>query len=507
MNWRSTSSEKTDASASSEPQTIWGPDSIPPEGVTGHFMVVGTTGSGKTTLLNMLMNSCLRSIGHGKGCRALVYDAKQDVVSTLCAIGLDPVILHPFDSRCHAWDMSADIDGPVNARQIATILVPERESGSGSGSFFDDATRDLLAGVITSFVRCTPRNHKWTFRDVLLALLYHTDALRPILQRTDQTKRLMAYLEGDARTTANIRASLNTRLGVYEPIAAAWHHATDPVVQNPPRWFSIKDWVKREQTVVLGNDEAGRVALDAVNQVLFRRATEILLAGEEVGRDQISQGRSLTWVFFDEVREAGKLDGLGRLLTKGRSKGVCVVLGFQDIEGLRSVYGDEVANELTGQCNNVAILRLRSPNTAKWASEVFGETERFEEKYGVTFGHDGGTSSVNTERVKREAYLPSEFIYLPRTDARNGLWGVYLNPFHRPARIQLPWSDVAPYLPPEEKIDKALNFEPASVERQYLEPWDVKDWARLGFKGSPPSLTKRGLRDMLHLNHEPEEIV
>lgn len=53
-------------------------------------------------------------------------------------------------------------------------------------------------------------------------------------------------------------------------------------------------------------------------------------------------------MFLDELRDLGRLDALNRLLLKGRSKNVSVVLGFQDIEGLREVYGDKVANEIVG---------------------------------------------------------------------------------------------------------------------------------------------------------------
>ncbi|MGE4211698.1 MAG: type IV secretion system DNA-binding domain-containing protein, partial [Oligoflexales bacterium] len=42
-------------------------------------------------------------------------------------------------------------------------------------------------------------------------------------------------------------------------------------------------------------------------------------------------------------------------------KGAAVVLSFQDIDGLRSVYGKDEANEMTGQCSSYAVFRLQSP--------------------------------------------------------------------------------------------------------------------------------------------------
>ena len=74
--------------------------------------------------------------------------------------------------------------------------------------------------------------------------------------------------------------------------------------------------------------------------------------------------RSLQMLIREEVREAGKLDGLSRLMTKGRSKGVCAVLGFQDIDGLRDAFGDKKASETTAMCSHKAFLCLESGETA-----------------------------------------------------------------------------------------------------------------------------------------------
>ena len=107
--------------------------------------------------------------------------------------------------------------------------------------------------------------------------------------------------------------------------------------------------------LVLGNDEEQRSALDRVNQLIFRRVSELLLAEEDSSERR-------TFVIIDELREAGKLDGLHSLLVRGRSKGACVFLTFQEIEGLREVYGEKVAHEITGQCgSSVLSATMREP--------------------------------------------------------------------------------------------------------------------------------------------------
>ena len=91
------------------------------------------------------------------GHRAIIYDAKQDIVSILAGMRDRPtvdgklslscrvVLLNPFDKRSAAWDMAKDILAPVTAQQIATILIPVEKNASQP--FFTDAARHILTGV------------------------------------------------------------------------------------------------------------------------------------------------------------------------------------------------------------------------------------------------------------------------------------------------------------------------------------------------------------------------
>jgi type IV secretory pathway TraG/TraD family ATPase VirD4 len=148
--------------------------------------------------------------------------------------------------------------------------------------------------------------------------------------------------------------------------------------------------------LVLGNDDSVRAAMDAINQVLFQRASELVL------RKPNSWSRR-SWFFLDEVREAGKLAGLPRLMNKGRSKGVCVALGFQDIHGMKSVYGAELALELVGQCSNKVLLRLESAETAKWASETVGQYEEIQVLESQSRDSAAHARANDTERAASDA--------------------------------------------------------------------------------------------------------
>lgn len=438
---------------------------LPARIATGHFAFVGATGSGKTLLQRLLMQSVLPQVQSGHNQRALVYDAKQDVLSILAGMDLPcPIhVLNPLDAGSAAWDMAADITCPAAALQVASTLIPANERDSNP--FFSNAARHLLHGALLGFIRQRPG--RWTFRQLLLTVR-DPGRLRALLEGDELTAHLVEYFKPEA-TFQNILSTILTYTAPYEIIAAAWERAGTRV--------SLRAWVEGESVLVLGNDEANRAAIDTINRLLFKRLAELILAQEEVAEDALLPRR--TWIFLDEVRQAGRLDGLSALMTKGRSKGAAVVLGFQDINGLRDVYGPAAADELVGQCNTKAILRLNSPETAAWASQLFGSREVLETRcssntnrnfrhLGVQAGGSSG-ESLSDDIAKRDAVLESEFFELPETCPRHGLSGFFLCPVTGAFRDTIPGRWLAEHLRrPDPKVP---NHVPRPEDHQYLLPW------------------------------------
>jgi hypothetical protein len=453
-----------DARPDEDPGLSWGWCRLPSAVATLHWLVCGTTGSGKTLLQRLLMQDALSHIRPGSDARALVYDAKHDVVSLLAGMRLPcPVkILNPMDARSVAWDVARDCNTPAAAVQLSHVLIADGDAGPNA--FFTKGARDLLAGVILALVVNSPG--RWSLRDMVLAFA-DADTLRALLARSPHTADRLKYFD-DPRTLANLLATLAAELAPFVPIAAAWDHA--------PNKISLEAWVKGEFVLVLGCEEAVRAPLDAINRAVFQRAVELILA-------QPDNPRRRTWVFLDEVREAGKLAGLRSLLNKGRSKGACVVLGFQAIEGLRDAYGDKAAEEIAGECNHKALLRVESPTTAEWESKVVGEFEQLEVKKSQPPG--GGPPSLSEDLTRRASVLPSEFTDLPVTNRTNGLTGYFVNPVTGAYKHTITAAELdARLVPPAAAVP---NYMPRPDEHQYLRPWDADDRARLGLSAPPAS--------------------
>jgi hypothetical protein len=445
---------------------------LPFEVATSHFLVMGATNTGKTLIQRMLMQCALKSVGAGRDQRAIVFNAKQDVLSILAGMKLScPVVtLDPFDARGCAWDMAADITTRTDAETLAANLVPIDEHATQK--FFDEAVRSLYEEVIVTFLKTASGD--WTFRDVIVTMR-ERGRLTRVLKQTEEGRELLGLCFANEETAQNVMATVNVRTKPYRSIAACWQWA-----KEEGRTVSLTEWLSQESVLVLGNSHKARPAIRAINQVLFTRLAQLILDQEE------SKSRR-NWIFLDEVRQAGRLASLTDLMVEGRSKGACVVLGFQDIEGMKHVHTTHLANELVGQAHNVCITKLVNPETAGLVSKMFGEYEVIEEDESVTQSLVGGRSrTVSAKRVRRQAVMPSDLMSVPLPSPESGLTFYALTPLGA-YRKTIPGKVVAATLCPA-NADPArggvANGEPVPDERQEIRPWGAEDYARL--KMTPP---------------------
>lgn len=445
-------------------ELLWGRMPIPTHEATGHFAAIGSTGSGKSTILQLLMQSALPAVGVEKDIRALIYDAKQDVVPVLSAICPKArlVLSHPFDSRGSRWEMSDDITEPTVAIEIAFTLIPP---DGDAQPFFPNAARHIMYGVMLSFMLT---GAPWTF-GTLVRALKDPKRIRSILRRHPQTREIVKQYFYDERLLLNIMSTLATKLLPFEPIAAAWDAATTS--------FSLRDWVTSNWILVLGNYETGRTAIDAINRCIFKRASDLTL-------NLPNSHRRRSWFFLDELAEVGGrggLPGLSALARKSRSKGGVLVISFQSISGLRDpkIYGQHFTDEILGQIAHRFFGRIECVATAEWASSLFGDEES--ERTSVTDSHgpSGSSQSVSRQVSARRLVLPSELMSIDACNRQNGLNGYFI------VRSEGAYFD---NIPGEELFGEALMppradvpaFVPRPATAQFLAPWTSADQVRYG---------------------------
>lgn len=438
---------------SGEPYPVrFGPVKLRQGDLSKHTLVLGKTGSFKSKFLRLMMQTTLPLIERLKGYRALVYDAKQDMASYLVGMGIDPkhlLIVNPFDDRGLEWAFGVDCcdGGPKTCQQIGYILIPEDE---GHNRYFTDGARELLIATFVGLIDCCP-DGAFTFRHAICIAGDKNDL--PVFLRAHRGKleveRAIAFLE-DPKTTPAILTTVLSRISRFAPIAAAWSAAKGR--------FSLKGWIKDANTVLLlPRDYSCKEPLDAMNRVLFTRATQLLLSQPDVPDDQVR-----TFFYIDEARNLGPLD-LTPILVEGRSRGVACTLAFVDIDGFRDAQGSEnKGNEIAGMCSNMAVFKLQSPTTALYAAEAFGRQEVEDHTGNVTDDY---------------AIKPSQFQSLPEPSPQKGSYGYYSTMFgkfpghipgYRAAQDLLPASFTFP------------NFVPRDTKHGYLRPLTDEERHRFG---------------------------
>jgi type IV secretory pathway TraG/TraD family ATPase VirD4 len=428
-----------------------------PVSARSHVCLVGTTGSGKTEALKEILRAELPKIGRGPdSCRAVLYDPKTEFWGFARRLCPDVRTLHPFDRRGKSWGMCLDVRTPKAAGQFAATIIPPED---GPNSYFSNAARGILRGVVESFVLNTPDG--WTFRDLILACESET-RLRAALSRNDETRSVVAnYL--DVREATSIFSSLDTFLAPFRPVAACWSKA-DPL--------SLQQWVDGNFVLLLPQDESARDVLGRLNALCFQFLTEQLLARETNAQlEAKGQPRRGTVVCLDELRDIAKgLPGLTALLTRGRAYGVALRMGYQSQSGMQDAL-DRKAAELIGMCNYLGMLRVVERETAEYLSQTISDREVFRPSVSIS---EGG-KSTSYQLSREPAVLPAAFSELPTetlsgyflAPAPLGLW-----------RADLPWPWKTRASETKETSPEP-DFLPRDDAEQYLAPWTEEDLLRL----------------------------
>ena len=188
-----------------------------------------------------------------------------------------------------------------------------------------------------------------------------------------------------------------------------------------------------------------------------------------------------TWFFLDEVAEGKKFPYLTKLALKGRSKGCCIVLGFQDIDGVRLTYGEKEGNQIVAMCSYRWLGKIDSDVTQLWASNQLGTKEIVDPTKSVQ--NDMGNQKTSTQYQSKivPVVLPSEFGTFPRADFTvNGIKGWYVmpNPIGAYEYTISPHDLTARIPEPDSTI---VDFDPITDPMaQYLDDWTPEEREYLG---------------------------
>jgi hypothetical protein len=358
--------------------TLLPPSPLGRERETRHFLILGSVGGGKTqTMLNLI----LEAINRGDG--VLVLDTKGDMMAGLPSLEEGPLLVAPHDQRSVVWDIAADCTVKQDARELAARFIPP-----SSDPMWSEAAQEIFVACIV-YLQAT-KGRDWGWADLEAEVTADIGRLTEHA-RDHNPNALRLLAQPDSKTTLSILTTFQTHMRIVSVLAEAW---SDP---GKAGRFSIRGWLHMptiRKPLILQQDpgypELSRIWIGSM----------LGLLASAVGSPTLTENpQRRVWLFLDEFPQLPPIRQFPAFLELGRSKGIVVVIGAQDMAQIRALYGTEQAKSWLGMIGSKIITRINASDTAEEISRMIGEQEieRRVRSTTTSQGHSSVTESVQHE--------------------------------------------------------------------------------------------------------------
>ncbi|WP_297505677.1 type IV secretion system DNA-binding domain-containing protein [Ferrovum sp.] len=311
---------------------------------TRHTLVVGSVGGGKTVIITPLIKAAME-----RGDRMVIYDNKGDFSTWLP----NRVLFAPWDARSAAWDIGHDCTNRQDAGEVAARLIPE-----GNDPLWHTAARQILTAILIKMQ--VEQGTDWGWKELYEMVCLPKDELMAIVRV--HTPEAIHVADAPEKTALSMLANFGAHMGLIGDLARAWGDLPEDRRFSVVRWLD-NDHSKRRILVLQGSGKYTKLAQAVIQSIIFMMVGHINSSGFSESRER------RLWFVLDEFPQLGKLEGMAQLLEIGRSKGIRVVLGAQDMEQIKAIYGDHTANSWFSMIGTQIIVRINPGETANYLSK------------------------------------------------------------------------------------------------------------------------------------------
>ena len=342
--------------------------------------IIGSPGAGKTQIVYRMIEDVRR-----RGDKIIITDTKGTFVQALAG---EPgvSILMARDKRSVAWCLGLDVLNSLDCHQAAYVLIPPHSIDSQP--HFLNSARNVLAAVL---IQLNAIGNKWGWHDLWETISKGKDDLRRFLQRTKEGRSAATSLEGDTKAAHDVYSTLMTALHPTIFLAEAWGNSG----------ISLKEWASdpKSQILIIG----GMAEDEELNKLTMRLSLQIIVNGK------ISLSEDLNrriWHVIDEMAAIGYHKTLVEAFTTGRSRGLCVIAGLQDVGHIEHLYGHELTKSMFNVFSTFMFMRCVDSVTAEWVAKTIGDQETAD----FTGETDSGllNKSKNTTVRHKPVFMASE---------------------------------------------------------------------------------------------------
>lgn len=339
------------------------------------FFVIGAPGGGKTVAIKHLMMQAVK-----RGDKCVIFDPKGDFLEMLLSQKIPLFYFAPWHSNTNAIDFCADLKTEFDALEFANRIIPKPTQGSPNWAL---GAQTMLIGLIVSL----QNSGYWNLTDLANLINLPTQNMREILQN--------AYLQGaaiiatDGVSTECYMSMLRTSCAPINFLATAFKNVKKESTASLVRW-AISDNPDRKILIIGGSKEYGTLMEICAKFVVTTIANK-------VGGLPDSKSRKL-WFFLDEFPQIGRLDDIKRLVEFGRSKGLRVVIGTQDIAQIEGLYNRESATALQAMLATKIICGVSGGVTADSISKSLGVQTVERPNVSINYNAQGKSTSTSWQK-------------------------------------------------------------------------------------------------------------
>lgn len=366
---------------------------------TQSVLLAGAVGAGKTQIIEPVVEQLDQ-----RNIKALVLDTKGDYTQHFP----HAAVLSPWDARTRYWDIAADVRTVADAQAFAAALVPPSH---GVNKHWDESSRAIFTGAIVALQQTY--GEQWGWATLAGALSSGFQALYGMLQEC-YPEALALLGDGKASGTTSALQSLAGHTQVVSNLARAWGNGDVPGRDGPMKRLSLRAWAsddyhgRRMLLLHAGADAAlSRAWLSAAYAV----AGQAMLALPD-------SRRRMVFLVLDELTAVRlNLDGI---IERGRSKGICCVVGVQDLAQVADVYGPLKAVSIPAMVGTHVVCRVSPGETREKVARWLGERRVCVPATTDSVGPGGASVSSAAHEEMRPVVEPSELSELGARKTRDG---------------------------------------------------------------------------------------
>lgn len=354
---------------------------VPREEEAAHATILGDTGTGKSQLIHLFL---WQIAARNPQESVIIYDPAGEFLASHFVAERGDIVLNPLDERFPFWNPAAEVRLKTDREMIAESFFPGNDQHVGA--FFTKATRSIFARLL-EFMPSPEDLVQW---------LINEEAIDKRVQGTE-----LAHLINDKAP--------QQRGGVLGTLSEAGSRLKMlPARGECAQEILLTDWAReRRGWIFVTSTQDTRAQLKPLQAIFLDLLMKRLMACDPAwGREHPC------WMIVDEAHALGKMPALYMALTEGRKFGLKLILGTQNKNQFQEHYGESSATMLSASVLKI-IFRCNEPDSARWVSELIGESEWEKPKIGTTAavadqGKDSLHYSNNNERkpvVSREEIM------------------------------------------------------------------------------------------------------